>query len=250
MVSKIQVSPYSTLAPIYDHVMLHVDYKKWASYIIKIIHKFAKHSRTILDVSCGTGSCCYHLKKSGFYVVGMDAAFPMVQQAHLKYRNLNIPFLCADMQYPALRPGFDVIISLYDSMNYLLSEQSWNICLDHLYVLLNRHGLLIFDVSTVHNSKTDFSQYVQKEELNRGSYKRSSWFDTQTLIQTNQFEISYNDTPQKIFCETHQQKIRYLDDIKHMVSNSAFEYVNAFKDFTFQPHSERCERVHFVLRKS
>ncbi len=250
MISKQQVSPYSALAPIYDQVMIHVNYKKWAGYVTKIIKKFAKNSSSILDISCGTGSCDFYLRKQNFVVVGMDAALPMVQQARFKYKNEKIFFCCGDMQTPPVAVQFDAVISLYDSVNYLISDKSWHRCFRNVYDILEPNGLFIFDVSTVFNSQTDFSQYIQRERFSNGRYKRQSWFDSQEMIQTNYFEIRYHNMPDTVFCEMHQQKIRYLDDIESLIADSPFELVNAFKNFTLLPRSEKSERVHFVLRKS
>ena len=249
MVSKTKVSPYSALAPIYDQVMFHVNYKKWANYVIKIANKFAKSSKIIFDISCGTGSCDFYLSKQKFNVIGMDAALAMVQQARIKYNKENMLFFCGDMQHPALSTPVDMAISLYDSMNYLISDASWNTCLQNIHTILPAGGLFVFDVSTVYNSQIDFSQYIQKERFKHGTYKRQSWFDSKKFIQTNYFEIQYQNVPQTIFCETHQQKIRYLDEIESLIAQSPFEYIASFKDFTFLPRSEKSERVHFVLKK-
>ena len=78
MLKKV-VEPYFALAPIYDEVMEHVDYKRWATYVHKIVQQFDHKTDWILDISCGTGSCAKYLLKLGYHVTGSDNSWSMLQ---------------------------------------------------------------------------------------------------------------------------------------------------------------------------
>ena len=49
------IKPYSKFAGIYDHIMDHIDYKKWALFILN--SSFPNQiPKNALDLGCGTGS--------------------------------------------------------------------------------------------------------------------------------------------------------------------------------------------------
>jgi len=247
-----KVAPYSVLAEIYDRVMEHVDYERWARYVHKLVQLHNDSARTILDISCGTGTCAAHLLKYGYTVCGTDSSQAMIRQARNKalQRSLPIHYLCADMRRLPLKLKPDVVISLYDSMNYLMGDKDWRDCMDQVYRLLKPRGLFIFDVSTLYNSMHDFADYRQTEKIKEGSYVRESSFNRRTHVQKNYFKIKLNERPGIVYSETHRQLIRPLDLISSIVNRSPFSLVGGYKDFSLKPFTEQSERVHFVLKKA
>lgn len=228
--------------------MHHVNYERWALYIHNIAKKVDKEIKWIVDISCGTGSCIKELSRFGYKVTGYDSSIHMLREAHKKYKNKNI-FFCAEMGFPPLRKSPDMIISLYDSINYLMLKKQWQICLKNIYEILENKGIFVFDTSTLYNSQQDFSKYVHKESFAKGSYFRKSRFIEKKNIQENIFKIRLAKFPRVIFYETHVQKILSISQVLELIKRSSFKLLAAYKDFTSEPYNERCERVHFVLEK-
>lgn len=251
-IRKKDVPPYSALASIYDEVMEHVDYVRWASYVHEIIQRFEIRAHWILDISCGTGSCCANLLDLGYHVTGADSSFAMLRQAKAKFERkaLNAGFYCADMRHQPLSSNPDVVISLYDSMNYLLEEKDWHVCLNDIHDAVLPGGLFIFDVSTLQNSMQDFANYRQKGKVGGDVFIRQSSFKRAARMQKTCFEIIKKDEPRIVSCETHRQIIRPLDEILSFIQKSHFKLLAGFKNFSFKPFAEQSERVHFVLQKS
>ncbi len=245
---KKQVAPYSILANIYDQVMSHVNYELWANYIAKIAKRNLMNVENVLDISCGTGNLCDFLERYGYSVMGCDSSSKMVKTAQEMHDN-SILFWCADMKRPSLHKKVNIVVSLYDSMNYLLDDKDWVECFENVYDILQKDGLFIFDVSTLYNSIYIFKNYVQREEFYNASYYRKSYFKKDDQIQINYFEIQLNEFPQTIFCETHQQRIRSLENVKSLIDDTNFSLVGCYRNFTFQPAVEKSERIHLVLKK-
>ncbi len=246
---KITVPPYSQLAYLYDFVMNHVNYKRWARYISQIAHHHGNGTRTITDISCGTGSLSRELLKLGYHVTGFDYTPEMVSVARRKLKKQpNVQLWCGDMMYPNFTHKPDMIVSLYDSMNYLMKSKQWNLCLENVHSALKPDGLFVFDVSTLQNSLEMFTGFTQKEKNAQGSYVRKSRFDKKEHIQINYFEIRFHKN-KTIYCETHRQKIRSLENVLSIIDQSPFTLSGYYHDFTFNPGSETSERIHFVLRK-
>jgi len=249
MTIKNTIPAYEALAAIYDEVMAHVDYEHWAEYIDQLVDKHGS-GRKIYDISCGTGTCCAELYNLGYQVWGSDNSWPMVKQAVKKFNSTPLQncFFCASMEYPAIRFQPDVIVSLYDSINYLIESAQWMTCLSNVASLLKPGGLFIFDVSTILNSQQDFANLVHKEQTSQGEYVRKSTFNSQTCLQKNVFEIRFRNKKSG-FKETHVQKIRALKEVEQFIKASPLNLVAGYEDFSLTPFSEECERVHFVLIK-
>jgi len=247
---KVTVTPYSHLSFIYDFVMNHVNYKRWAKYISQILDRHGNNIKSIADISCGTGTLDQELTRYGYSLWACDYSFNMLKMLKAKIGKQNsIFYWCADMSNPVFGKQPDAVISLYDSMNYFLESEQWVRCLNNVYSLLKKDGLFVFDISTFHNSINVFQNFSQQEKSNNGSYYRKSRFDRKKSIQTNYFEIKLKDYPDFIFCETHQQRILSLAEIIQFINQTDFHHLGCYNGLTFRPGNEYSERVHFVLKK-
>jgi len=247
---KVAVPPYSHLSFIYDFVMNHVNYKRWAEYISQIMDRHGNNIKSIADISCGTGTLDRELSRLGHNIWASDYSFNMLKilKAQMGRQN-NTVCWCADMSIPVFNKKPDAIISLYDSMNYFLNPEQWVQCLDNVYSSLKKDGLFVFDISTFHNSINIFQNFSQREKATNGSYYRKSRFDRKKSIQTNYFEIKLENYPEYIFCETHQQRILSLAEVIQFINQTDFSHLGCYNGLTFRPGNEYSERVHFVLKK-
>jgi SAM-dependent methyltransferase len=240
--------PYSALAPIYDYVMDHVDYRLWAQYLLTLIKKHGKNIKRVLDVSCGTGSLWQRLEEAGMTVYGCDPAWSMLKVAK---RKLTPRYLwCGDIRHLGLRWQPQVVLSTYDSMNYLMCATDWMKALQSIHGVLPTEGLFIFDISTLHNSKTFFQRYVQKEKTPGGNYLRTSYYRSRNSVQVNEFKINLEKAPGVTFHEIHRQKILARDTILQYIGKTQFFLEGCYADFSFLPAGENAERLHFVLKKT
>lgn len=248
---KITAPPYTALSEIYDIVMSHVNYREWAHYIDELIDHIGLEIRTIMDISCGTGSFAFELERLDYDVRGCDYSSEMVSKAVLKARQKksNIPFWNADMCYTSWCQPVQAVVSLYDSMNYLLKEHLWHECLSQIYSSLPHNGLFIFDVSTISNSQFYFNDYVQRERTDEMSYVRQSIFHRKSKIQENNFEIQLVSHPGIVYHEKHRQRIHDLQTLQRWIGQTCFKVIGIYEGFTLCPGTEKSERVHFVLLK-
>jgi predicted TPR repeat methyltransferase len=242
-----RTAPYSALAAIYDHVMAHVDYDRWARYLLNLFDRHSGPISRVLDVSCGTGSLTRGLQEAGLTVYGCDASQAMVRIARDKLQPGHL--WCGDIRSIGLRWSPQAVVSTYDSMNYLMSETEWLDSLRSVYGLLPAQGLFVFDISTLYNSKTSFQRYVQKERTPKGNYLRTSYYQKRGSIQINEFKIRLNQEPKRIYFEQHRQKILSLDTVHRYIAKTDFQLEGCYADFTFLPAQELAERAHFVLKK-
>jgi ubiquinone/menaquinone biosynthesis C-methylase UbiE len=249
---------YSALAPLYDRIMAHVEYDKWVSYIKQII---ASHGQTqdmrILEIGGGTGILGAMLLRQGLNYVGSDLSVAMCGLARKK----GAPFFAADARFIPIKRKefFDLVIFLYDGINYLQSINDYDKTFKEVYSFLKPHGLFLFDVTTTANSLKNFNEFVDSGDFGDHFFFRRSYFSLSEIVQYNDFTIfsKYPNGPgpgcggnfyQK-FMEHHGQKVFPVSCIRNAVPQDLFNTIGMWDNFSFKRCSSRSERVHFLLRK-
>ena len=120
----------------YDEIatLYHLIYRDWNAAIAQqaaaldaiIREHVGAPPRSILDVSCGIGTQALGLAAPGHAVTASDLSSAAVERARLETgrRNLTIHFTAVDMRRCAEvhGSGFDVVLSVDNSIRHLLSE--------------------------------------------------------------------------------------------------------------------------------
>lgn len=244
-----KVEPYSQLALIYDYVMRHVNYSRWAHYLRDLFALSDLEVHRVLDIACGTGSLILKLRALGYNVAGCDESLGMVQVAKDKARaqRPRIPIWCSSMKYFSLKQTFDALVCTYDSINYCLDEIACAAVFDRAAQAISRGGVFVFDICTVKNSRKHFRRYYEKEETDDFRYIRQSYYDVNKSIQVNEFYIQRNSSP--LLHEIHHQKIYRIEEMTRAIPKESFEVLGIYDGFSMKSGSEDSDRVHFVLKR-
>ena len=243
-----KVEQYSKLAPIYDYMMRNIDYEGWARFINSILKINGIKFGDIIDISCGTGTFLSKMNKYGYKLYGSDCSHDMINQAKLKYGKIGINFYIMDMRNLHFEKRFDGAVSLFDSVNYLITENDLlkNLC--SVESILNDNGIFIFDICTEKNSIKNFDKYTESGEYKGIYYYRKSNYLNKKHIQINDIKI-VNKNNGENHREIHRQRIYTPEEIKKIINDSPLKLINMYDDFTFNPPDKQSDRIHFVLEK-
>jgi ubiquinone/menaquinone biosynthesis C-methylase UbiE len=237
--------PYSKLSIIYDKLMSHVNYKIWAEYVISLFEYANIKAKTVIDISCGTGSLLTHFNNKKFNRWGCDLSFPMVVQAQAKL-NQNI-FLTNDVKNIALKSDkFDAVLFLYDSLNYLQDEKQLNNLFREVNRILVNGGIFIFDIITDLLCLTHYKNFEEQEYWEDIGYVRHSFYDEVNHRQHNDFRIKIGEN---FYFESHIQKVFSEEQISGAIKSNGFELTAQLDDFTFHHSDDDSERIHYVCLK-
>jgi SAM-dependent methyltransferase len=239
---KKNTDPYLHVANIYSHLMSFVSYKWWAKYIYSLTKTSLVKKPKVLELAAGNGLLASHLAKYYPNYTVTDISKNMLSHAKNKLNKV-----CCDMTAVPFKNKFDLIISSFDSINYLLSKKRlYNYFLEAA-LHLTEDGLLTFDAALESNSYKHQKTATTKGSIKGINYHRKSIFLPDSKIHKNIFSITYPDG--KIFMETHKQKIYSYSTFFELADKSGLYVVNCYKAFSYQKGRANSDRVQFIMKR-
>jgi len=119
--------------------------KERAVSILKIINKYNRKAKKILELGVGIGEVLVHFpRKYDLYGLDLIKEFVDVSKKRMPYAK----FIVSSMHNFRINEKFDVIFSVHGCMNELENFEQWKSTFYHVYEHLNKNGLFIFDAST------------------------------------------------------------------------------------------------------
>ena len=244
---------YSDFASVYDMFMDNIDYPIWSDYIAKLLSEYGITDGQILELGCGTGTITELLASKGYKMIGLDNAAEMLSIATDKKHasGHDILYILQDMCEFKLHEKVRAIISVCDSMNYILEEDDLLAVFKRVNEYLDKEGVFIFDLNTVYKYEEILVDNTFAENRKEGSFIWENYYDKQTQI--NEYDLTLfipraDDAFEKSE-ETHYQRAYSLEVIKRLLVRVGLEFVTAYDAFTFDEPKENSERVYVVARK-
>jgi SAM-dependent methyltransferase len=113
----------------------------------KILKKYKV--KTVLDLTCGTGSQVFWLSKRGYKIIGSDFSPELIKIAKrkAKEKNLKTKFLIGDMRTQQLGK-FDAVITIFNAIGHL-TKAGFTKALKNIHKNLNKNGIYVFDIFNV-----------------------------------------------------------------------------------------------------
>jgi SAM-dependent methyltransferase len=138
------VVAYDRIARFYDTVM--DDPGPRADRVQRCIERYRPGATTLLELGCGTGSVLARLAEVPS-LTGLDRSAAMLAVAREKVPRARL--VEGDMSSFALGERFDVVISVFDSINHLVDFEAWCATFELVHAHLLDGGLFVFDVNTM-----------------------------------------------------------------------------------------------------
>ncbi len=244
--------PYSLLAAGYDAVMEHVDYAMWAEHVQRLIEAHRPGATSVIELGCGTGALAEQLQPlgpepAGYAIRAFDGSEAMVVQARAATVASPVTFGVLDFREPVPAPPADVVLLLYDGLNYLLDPADVAVLLGHIADALAPGGIAIVDQSTPANSLNHAADFDDAGETEAFTYARTSRFDPATGLHTTTFRLTAPGEPTQT--ETHVQRAYTLDEFRALVAASPLTERAAYAEFSMRRAGPLTERVHWVLAR-
>ena len=247
------MASYQSFAQVYDTFMDNIDYDGWSAYLIGLLREYGICDGLVLELGCGTGSMTEHLAMAGYDMIGSDLSPDMLEIAMEKKdaSGLNILYLLQDMREFELYGTVRAIVSVCDSMNYILEEED----LLQVFRLVNNYldpgGMFIFDLNTTKKYR-DMGETTIAENREEASFIWENYFDEEEKINEYDLTLFIRDEEDGRFDrfeEFHEQRAYSLTEIGELIRESGMELIAMYDAFTHEPATEECERVYVIARE-
>lgn len=244
---------YSGFAEVYDLFMDNIPYGEWTDYVKKLFQEEGITEGILLDLGCGTGSVTELLAKSGFDMIGIDNSEEMLEIA-LEKRDesgLDILYLLQDMREFELYGTVRGVVSICDSMNYILEEEDLLEVLHLVHNYLDDEGIFIFDMNTRYKYEKILADNTFAEDRERSSFIWENFYDEEEEI--NQYDLSLfireEDGRYRKYEETHWQRAYTQECVEGLIRESGLELLHVYDAFTKKKPAEDAQRIYYVCRR-
>lgn len=244
---------YTGFAEVYDVFQDNVPYEEWCSYVTGLLKEYQVMDGLVLDLGCGTGSLTGLMARSGYDMIGIDNSGEMLQIAMNK-RNasgLDILYLLQDMRGFELYGTVKAVISICDSMNYIMEYQE----LVEVFRLVNNYldpkGVFIFDLNTEYKYRELLADNTFAEDREESSFIWNNFYDEEDKV--NEYDLTLFVKEGELyrkFEETHYQRAYGLDQIQQAIRDGGMEFVPAYDACTRNPVQQDSERIYVIAREN
>ena len=262
---------YTEFSKWYDGLMEDVPYDDWFRFVKKILSENDINDGIVCELGAGTGNFTMRLAKAGYDMIGIDNSEDMLAEAQKKKveeldrednENVsNIMYICQDMREFELYGTVKAVVSVCDSINYLLEDEDVVTTFKLVNNYLDPSGLFVFDFNTLHKYRDVIGDSVisnsSESEDDEVTFIWSNCFDEETHI--NEYDVCFfvpkcEDEEQGIlyrrFQEYHYQRGDTLDEIKSFIEKAGLIFVDAYDEVGYGTPGETSERIFVVAKES
>ena len=244
---------YSGFAKVYDLFMDNIPYEEWTDYVKELFAEEGIKEGILLDLGCGTGSVTELLAESGFDMIGIDNSEEMLEIAMEKREEsgFDILYLLQDMREFELYGTVKGVVSICDSMNYILDDEDLLDVFKLVHNYLDNEGIFIFDMNTMYKYEQILADNTFAEDREESSFIWENYYDEEEEI--NQYDLSLfvqeEDGRYRKYEETHLQRAYEQQCVEELIKESGLELLHVYDAFTKDLPAEDSQRIYFVCRR-
>ena len=233
---------YDDFASVYDEFMDETPYELWASRISNCIEKYGiskpvrdaadaleSEANLVLDLGCGTGTFTEMLYDKGYDMIGADLSPEMLSVAMQKKMESgrDILYLNQDMRELDLYSTVGTVVSVCDSVNYILESEELEGVFRDVYKYLFPGGIFLFDFNTVHKYRDVIGDTTIAEDRDECSFIWENFYDEESRI--NEYDLTLFIREEsglyRKSVETHMQRGYEPEEIASMLRKCGFSII-------------------------
>lgn len=251
---KKRMDAYTSFARVYDTFMDDVPYGEWCDYLTGLLREYGVKEGLVLDLGCGTGTLTELLAREGYDMIGVDCAEEMLEIAMEKKQvsGLDILYLLQDMREFELYGTVRAVVSICDSINYLLTYED----LVETFKLVNNYldpgGVFIFDLNTPYKYKVLLADNTIAENREEGSFIWENDYDEESRMNEYALTLFIPETRDsgeewyRKYEEVHVQRAFLPEEIRRALEEAGMRFLACYDAFTREAPREDSERVYVI----
>lgn len=268
---------YTDFASVYDTFMDDTPYQEWADFLAELIstygiskphkngekalgaessekEKLETEKDLVVDLGCGTGTLTELLSQKGYDMIGVDMSAEMLNVALAKKEKSGSPilYLCQDMRELDLYSTVGTVISVCDSVNYLLEDEE----VLETFGLVNNYlypgGIFLFDFNTVYKYEQIIGDTTIAENREKCSFIWENYYHEDGHI--NEYDLTVFAREEKSglfrrFTETHFQRGYTVEEMKGFLEQAGLELIRFLDADTHKEPTACSERIYGIARE-
>jgi SAM-dependent methyltransferase len=219
----------------------------------------------ILELACGTGRVLLPLAQAGFKVTGVDISEKMLEKAKEKIKKETteiqekITLVRESMANFDLKEKFSLVLIIFNSFQFLLTEEDQDSCLRCIYRHLKPNGKLIISVFNPDLSRQEgilrkdgdkpILDYPEKGESTE--IFNYQFFDQEKQITDVRFIIDTVKSNNVLERRTLDFKLRYFfpKEFERMLNSNGFEAEELFGNYDKSVFTLKSPFMIFVAKR-
>jgi ubiquinone/menaquinone biosynthesis C-methylase UbiE len=239
--------PYSNIAKYYDILMKEVSYEKWVEYLMDTMSLFNVRQTPLLDLTCGTGnSILPFVKRKKKPLLGVDNSIEMLKIAKEKEPSLTL--VQANARKLPFSDHFNLILSMFDSLNYILKLDNLLEAFASVKEALKAGGHFIFDMNTPYGLKCVSGRDIREENKNFISVWRNVYDKDTKMLTLHLTLFIKKDTNWQRIDEIHKEKGYNEEEIKYGLKTLNFQVIDAFRCFEHSRPDRFTKRILYIAK--
>ncbi|MDE6675724.1 MAG: methyltransferase domain-containing protein [Acetatifactor sp.] len=270
---------YSDFARVYDELMDNTPYESWCDNIVVLMEQYgvtvpirdntgpqkplcreatleetlASERNLVLDLGCGTGTLTELLYQKGYDMIGVDNSLEMLEIAREKQEKSGseIMYIQQDMRELELYSTVGTVISVCDSLNYLLTEED----LFTVFRLVNNYlypgGLFLFDFNTVYKYSQVIGDTTIAENREDCSFIWENYYHEEEEINEYDLTVFVQEEGDcfRRFTENHFQRGYTPETMCGLVEQAGMQVIRLLDADTLGEVTAESERVYVLARE-
>jgi len=239
---------FEKIAPYYNALMRDVDYKQWSEYLLRILNHYHFVPKKMLDVACGTGNSTLPFwEEFPEKVYGVDISIEMLKEA--KKRLPSLPFVNADIRKLPFFQTFNLITCIFDSLNYMLTEDDLFNAFSSVRETIIKGGLFLFDMNTEYGLRTiNNLGTLNKDNQDVISIWRHYYKEEKNELTLHLSIFPKVENTRGRIDEVHTERAYSVSIIKSLLNKAYFVLLDAFTCFSFARVNPKTKRILFIAK--
>jgi len=250
-----QASTYGKgFAQVYDKAGFSSFSERMIPYIDQNLERLNFQPESVLDLACGTGTAAILLAKRGLRVYGVDGSQHMLRIAKQKAaeEKVRVEFLLSDMRSFTIPGKVDLVVSLYDSLNYIAKLEELVSVFVRVREHLKENGCFMFDMNTLYNMKYGWDNRFSVFWITDDIFAIESNVHNQkrrTTTKSFTFFVKREDELFERILEEHTERGYTANEIEAALTDAGLELVRCYECFTFTKPQLQARRI-FCIGKN
>lgn len=213
----------------------------------------ASERNLVLELGCGTGTLTEMLSQKGYDMIGVDSSPQMLEIAVEKRAESGSGtlYLLQDMRELELYSTVGTVISVCDSLNYLLKEEE----LLQVFRLVDNYlypgGLFLFDFNTVYKYSQVIGDTVIAENREDCSFIWENYYHEEEEVNEYDLTVFVQEQGEHFlrFTENHFQRGYTPETMRGLVEQAGMRVVRILDADSLKEAGDRSERVYILARE-